>query len=100
MNQVAEGVKTCRVVRELADELGVDMPITAEVVAVCHEGRTAEEAYRGLVRRQRPATNIGNREVCATRPPASPALAFGVDVRSVRCSAWRLRSLTPGVLDA
>ena len=27
------------------------MPIAAEVVGVCHEGRTAEEAYRGLLRR-------------------------------------------------
>src|SRR6266508_2502097 len=52
MHQVAEGVKSWRVVLELADELGVYMPITAEVVAVCHEGRTAEEAYRGLIRRQ------------------------------------------------
>ena len=51
MNQVAEGVKTCRVVQELAQERGVEVPITDEVVAVCHEGRTAEMAYRGLLRR-------------------------------------------------
>jgi glycerol-3-phosphate dehydrogenase (NAD(P)+) len=52
MNQVAEGVKSCRVVLELANELDVYVPITAEVVAVCHEGRSAEEAYRGLLRRR------------------------------------------------
>ncbi len=52
MNMVAEGVKTSRVVMELAAEYGVDMPICAEVFAVCHEGATAQDAYRGLVRGQ------------------------------------------------
>jgi glycerol-3-phosphate dehydrogenase (NAD(P)+) len=52
MNMVAEGVKTSRVVMELAEEYGVDMPIAAEVFGVCHEGSTAEAAYRGLIRRQ------------------------------------------------
>ncbi|MGH9136054.1 MAG: NAD(P)H-dependent glycerol-3-phosphate dehydrogenase [Acidimicrobiales bacterium] len=51
MNQVAEGVKACKVAQELATEHEVEMPITEEVVAVCHEGRTAEQAYRGLLRR-------------------------------------------------
>lgn len=52
MNMVAEGVKTSRVVMELADEFDVDMPIAAEVHGVCHKGSTAEAAYRGLIRRQ------------------------------------------------
>jgi glycerol-3-phosphate dehydrogenase (NAD(P)+) len=52
MKQVAEGVKSCRVVLDLAEERGIEMPITAEVVGVCHEGRTAVEAYRGLLKRQ------------------------------------------------
>jgi glycerol-3-phosphate dehydrogenase (NAD(P)+) len=51
MNQVAEGVKSCRTVLELAEELGVEMPIVAEVVGVVHDGRTALDAYRGLVTR-------------------------------------------------
>ena len=51
MNQVAEGVKACKVTQELARENDVDVPITDEIVAVCHEGRTAVDAYRGLVRR-------------------------------------------------
>jgi glycerol-3-phosphate dehydrogenase (NAD(P)+) len=51
MNQVAEGVKSCRVALELAEEHGVEMPITREVVAVVHEGRSAVDAYRGLLRR-------------------------------------------------
>lgn len=52
MNQVAEGVKSCLTVLELANEHSVEMPIVSEVVGVVHEGRTAEEAYRGLLRRQ------------------------------------------------
>jgi len=51
MNQVAEGVKSCRTVLELAEAHGVEMPIAAEVVGVVHEGRTARDAYRGLVTR-------------------------------------------------
>jgi glycerol-3-phosphate dehydrogenase (NAD(P)+) len=51
MNMVAEGVKTSKVVLEIADELGIDMPIASEVRAVCHEGRVAAEAYAGLLRR-------------------------------------------------
>lgn len=48
MNQVAEGVKTARVVMELGDKHGVDMPIAREVHGVLYEGRTARDAYRGL----------------------------------------------------
>jgi glycerol-3-phosphate dehydrogenase (NAD(P)+) len=51
MQQVAEGVKACRVALELAELHGVEMPITEEVVAVCHEGHSAADAYRGLLRR-------------------------------------------------
>ncbi|MCB1030769.1 MAG: NAD(P)H-dependent glycerol-3-phosphate dehydrogenase [Acidimicrobiales bacterium] len=51
MNMVAEGVKTSKVVMELANELGLDMPIASEVYGCCHEGRSAAEAYAGLLRR-------------------------------------------------
>jgi glycerol-3-phosphate dehydrogenase (NAD(P)+) len=51
MNMVAEGVKTSKVVMELAAELGVHMPIAEQVHAVCHLGATAQDAYRGLLRR-------------------------------------------------
>ncbi len=51
MRQVAEGVKTTRVVMELGDKHGVDLPITREVHGVLYEGRTAYDAYRGLTRR-------------------------------------------------
>jgi glycerol-3-phosphate dehydrogenase (NAD(P)+) len=52
MTMVAEGVKTCRVVMELAERHGVDMPIAREVYGVVYEGRTAPQAYRGLIRRR------------------------------------------------
>jgi glycerol-3-phosphate dehydrogenase (NAD(P)+) len=51
MNQVAEGVKTTRVVLELGAKHGVDLPIAREVHGVLYEGRTAREAYRGLTGR-------------------------------------------------
>jgi glycerol-3-phosphate dehydrogenase (NAD(P)+) len=51
MNQVAEGVKSCRTVLELAESAGVEMPIVTEVVGVVHHGRTANDAYRGLISR-------------------------------------------------
>ena len=50
MNMVAEGVKTSRVVKELGEEYGLEMPIAEEVFSVCHEGATAADAYRGLLR--------------------------------------------------
>ena len=51
MNMVAEGIKTSGVVRQLAEEHGVEMPIVREVDGVINEGRTAEQAYDGLLRR-------------------------------------------------
>jgi glycerol-3-phosphate dehydrogenase (NAD(P)+) len=57
MKMVAEGVKTSRVVMELANEHGVEVPIAHEVYMVVNEGRTAEEAFRGLMRR-RPTTEL------------------------------------------
>jgi glycerol-3-phosphate dehydrogenase (NAD(P)+) len=55
MHMVAEGVRTCRVVMELADRYAVEMPIAREVYGVVYQGRTPMQAYRGLVRR-RPGT--------------------------------------------
>jgi glycerol-3-phosphate dehydrogenase (NAD(P)+) len=52
MSMVAEGVKSCRAVLELAQANGVDMPITEQVVEVCHHGRTAGEALTALMQRE------------------------------------------------
>jgi glycerol-3-phosphate dehydrogenase (NAD(P)+) len=51
MSMVAEGVKTSKVVMELGEEYGVDLPIAEEVHGVVHEGRPAADAYRGLLGR-------------------------------------------------
>jgi glycerol-3-phosphate dehydrogenase (NAD(P)+) len=51
MRMVAEGVKTSRVVIELAERHGIEMPIASEVYGVVYENRTPREAYRGLLRR-------------------------------------------------
>ncbi len=52
MHMVAEGVKTTSVVMELAQQYGVDMPIAEEVFGVLTQGRTAIQAYRGLLGRR------------------------------------------------
>ena len=57
MQMVAEGIKTSAVVVELAAELGIPVPICAEVYAVLHEGRSAIQAYRGL-RRTAPTSEL------------------------------------------
>lgn len=50
MNQVAEGVKTARTAVELAEEFDVDAPICREVDGVVNHGRTARQAFSGLLR--------------------------------------------------
>lgn len=49
MNEVAEGVKTAKVVMELSKEYGVPMPISEEVYKVLYEGNTVDDAFRGLI---------------------------------------------------
>lgn len=51
MNMVAEGVKSCPSVLDLARRYGVEMPITEQVVAVCHEDRSAAQALSLLMQR-------------------------------------------------
>lgn len=49
MSMVAEGVKTCGVVVQLADTYGVEMPISQEVNKVINEAATVKQAFRGLL---------------------------------------------------
>lgn len=49
MNEVAEGVKTAKVVMELSKDYDVPMPITEEVYKVLYEGNTVFDAFRGLL---------------------------------------------------
>lgn len=54
-SMVAEGVRSSKFVLELARQHGVDMPITEQVVAVCHDDKPAAEALVALMsRRARP----------------------------------------------
>ncbi|MGB0114448.1 MAG: NAD(P)H-dependent glycerol-3-phosphate dehydrogenase [Ilumatobacteraceae bacterium] len=53
MNMVAEGVKSSPSVLDLARRYGVEMPITEQVVAVCHEHRPASDALAELMQRSR-----------------------------------------------
>lgn len=51
MQMVAEGVRTTKSANALADEMGVDMPITKEVHAMLYEGKPAIEAVGDLMKR-------------------------------------------------
>ncbi len=46
-----EGLHSANVVMQLATQVGIDLPICAEMDAVINHGRSAHEAYRGLQRR-------------------------------------------------
>jgi len=51
MEAVAEGVATARSVHEVAEQEGIDMPITSEVYRVLFEGKTPREATHSLMLR-------------------------------------------------
>ena len=53
MTMVAEGVKSSPSVLDLARRHNVEMPIAEQVVAVCHQGRRADEAVAALMQRRR-----------------------------------------------
>jgi len=63
MRMVAEGIQSSLSVLELARRVGVDMPLCEQVVAVCHHGRTAQEAVGALMQRAMKA------ELQGIRPP-------------------------------
>ncbi|MEZ5262018.1 MAG: hypothetical protein R2755_09610 [Acidimicrobiales bacterium] len=46
-----EGVHSAGVVMQLAAQLGLDLPICARWMPCWNRGRSAQEAYRGLLRR-------------------------------------------------
>ncbi len=51
MHEVAEGVRTTRAVKLLADKLRIEMPITEQVHAVLYEGKSARAAAEELMAR-------------------------------------------------
>ena len=53
--QVAEGVVSSQSVFELAEKVGVEMPITEAVVGVCHEGADVQQIMMGMLGRSKKA---------------------------------------------
>ncbi len=51
MGQVAEGVKTTLSANQLAEKIGVEMPITHEVHRILYEDKPAREVVLSLMRR-------------------------------------------------
>ncbi|MGB5245517.1 MAG: NAD(P)H-dependent glycerol-3-phosphate dehydrogenase [Woeseia sp.] len=51
IQQVVEGVLAAKAVKQVAEKLGVEMPICQQVYSVLHEGRPASEAVRALMGR-------------------------------------------------
>ncbi|HYP00758.1 MAG TPA: NAD(P)H-dependent glycerol-3-phosphate dehydrogenase, partial [Pyrinomonadaceae bacterium] len=51
MHEVAEGVRTTRAVKLLADSRGIEMPITEQVHAVLYDGKSARAAAEALMAR-------------------------------------------------
>jgi glycerol-3-phosphate dehydrogenase (NAD(P)+) len=51
MNQVAEGVKSCGAILEIAEKHGVEMPIAERVGRVLHEGADVKEMVDSLLTR-------------------------------------------------
>ena len=52
MQMVAEGVKTAKAARQLAEDHGVDVPITREVCAIIYEGKPPRQAVHDLMTRE------------------------------------------------
>lgn len=52
MHMVAEGVRSSRAILALAERVGVELPITAGVVAVCHQGMDPRELMAALLARE------------------------------------------------
>ncbi|MFT4086493.1 MAG: NAD(P)H-dependent glycerol-3-phosphate dehydrogenase [Gordonia sp. (in: high G+C Gram-positive bacteria)] len=67
--QVAEGVKSCRSVRALAQQHGVEMPLTEAVYQVCHEGMPVQAMVAHLLGRDtKPEVSGDVREAVSTKP--------------------------------
>lgn len=59
MREVAEGVRTAQSARDLAQRVGVEMPIVEEVYALLFEGRSPRQAVESLMLRQPRAEQWG-----------------------------------------
>jgi glycerol-3-phosphate dehydrogenase (NAD(P)+) len=52
IQQVVEGVLAAEAVKEVADELGIEMPICEQVYKILYEGTSPQEALQSLMTRQ------------------------------------------------
>ena len=52
IQQVVEGVKAARAVHEVAEKLGIEMPIVNQVYRILYEGLTPREAVEALMSRE------------------------------------------------
>ena len=52
IQQVVEGVLAARAVKEVADKLGIDMPICQQVYGILYEGTAPREAVEALMGRK------------------------------------------------
>lgn len=59
LGQVAEGVITARSAHALAEQEGVDMPITRQIYQMLYEGKAVHDAVRTLMGRERKAERAG-----------------------------------------
>jgi glycerol-3-phosphate dehydrogenase (NAD(P)+) len=50
MDEIAEGVKTAKVVMELAKQYKIDMPIAKEIYKVLYKGNNVNDAFKGLLK--------------------------------------------------
>ncbi len=51
VNMVVEGVRSCKAAKELADRLGIEMPIVSEAYDVLFHGKTPKQAIENLMMR-------------------------------------------------
>jgi len=70
MSMVAEGVKSCKPIYELGQQADVWMPITENVVQICHEGATVDELVQDLLSREVRAEFEGVEEYLEMQPRA------------------------------
>jgi glycerol-3-phosphate dehydrogenase (NAD(P)+) len=70
MKGIAEGVKAAIVARQLASELGVEMPITEQVYKVLYERISVKQAMLNLMERDLRHERVGHTDY----PPKSPSV--------------------------
>lgn len=70
MNMVAEGVKSCKPILELGQEKDVYMPITENVVNICHNGMSVEDVVADLLAREIRSEFEGIEDFLKFKPPS------------------------------